>query len=290
MKRIIFIAIYTFIILSVKAQHTEDWIKLTDENKQSLYNVALIYLDSFKIQDIEYVNNGFHANQTLNYDKVIIAKQAKKTIELTKNDLKTTSEIVLNNLLDEGGATVLIEEENVAYIDSLPKDYKIVEVKSLSEKKYRTSGLNVRNSVQEREFIDEEKVKEGFRTEEEIISSNNYIKGNKIYYGVASAILLDDVKVDLKTIAIALKGSENLTVKLIAYADANEEQSEAKQIAKQRIERLTSFLMEEGVPFSKIKPVAVGNDVLENACYKNVECTFKQHQENRRIEILLLEK
>lgn len=290
MRRIIFIAITTFMFLGIKAQVNEGWIKLVDENMQPLYNVALIYLDSFKIQDIEYVNNGFYANETLKYDKIIIAKQVKTTVELSKNNLETTKEIILRNLLGNGETTLEIEEENVAYIDSLPKDYKIMEVKSISEKKYRTSGLNVRNSVQEREFIDAEKVKEGFRTDEKIVSSKNYIRGNKIYYGVASAILLDDVKEELKAIANALNGSDKYIIQLTAYADANEEQSEAKQIAKQRVERLTGFLMEEGVPFSKIKPVAVGNDVLENGCYKNTDCTFKQHQENRRVEIWFLEK
>ncbi|MCB9227910.1 MAG: OmpA family protein [Chitinophagales bacterium] len=290
MRRIIFIAIAVFMFFSIKAQVNEGWIKLMDENMQPLYNVALIYVDSSKIQDIEYVNNGFYANDAIQYDKIIITKHAKTTVELYKNDLKSTKEIVLRNLLSNEVATLEIEAENVAYIDSLPKDYKIMEVKSMSEKKYRTSGLNVRKSVEEREFINEEKVKEGFRVDSEVLNSKNYIRGNKIYYGVGSAILLDDVKQELKTIANALNGSQNIELKLTAYADANEEQNEAKQIAKQRVERLTSFFMEAGVPFNKIRPVAVGNDVLANGCYKNIDCTFKQHQENRSVEILLLEK
>ncbi|MCB0540085.1 MAG: hypothetical protein KDE33_21390, partial [Bacteroidetes bacterium] len=247
MRRIIFIAIAVFMFFSIKAQVNEGWIKLMDENMQPLYNVALIYVDSFKIQDIEYVNNGFYANDAIQYDKIIITKQAKTTVELYKNDLKSTKEIVLRNLLSNEVATLEIEAENVAYIDSLPKDYKIMEVKSMSEKKYRTSGLNVRKSVEEREFINEEKVKEGFRVDSEVLNSKNYIRGNKIYYGVGSAILLDDVKQELKTIANALNGSQNIELKLTAYADANEEQNEAKQIAKQRVERLTSFFMEAGV-------------------------------------------
>lgn len=285
MKKITLIVFGVLCCFVGKTQNEKHWINIKDENTVLLSNIHLLYIDSGKILKMETVNNGF-IMENQNFEYLIVAHNYRQTKIVVPKQLLKIDEIVLQSNSKNSTENSEIYTEEIAYIDSLPKDYKMIEVKAVNATTYRTSGLNVRKSSVEKDYVDEEKIKQNFTQEEKTTGNFNYVKNSNIYYSPQAYKLHNEAKDVLKAVATALKNGNSLSLTLTAYADTKEELNTGKEIAKKRAEEITSFLMKEGVDFGKIKVVAIGNDILQNNCHKATNCTDQQHQENRKVEMV----
>jgi outer membrane protein OmpA-like peptidoglycan-associated protein len=58
-------------------------------------------------------------------------------------------------------------------------------------------------------------------------------------------------------------------------------------ICELRADIVTSYLLKEGVSFSKLEVSLIGTNVLANDCREGVSCSDAQHQANRRVKFIL---
>lgn len=186
--------------------------------------------------------------------------------------------------------------EDIGDLSELPEGYKIIEAQPLKFKEGENTGFNVnRNAIMENTNVNVEVLKKEFNKEDvdkavyselDKFPSSYYAEGD-IYYGPGRALLTENVREVLDGIADKLNNEPLSMLRLIAYADANKEALIGDYIGKLRVEEITKYLMSKNVQFSQLNISVIGNTSLENECYKDVECSEFEHQQNRKVELIL---
>jgi outer membrane protein OmpA-like peptidoglycan-associated protein len=229
-------------------------------------------------------------------DDDFIKKNPHIPVYLKALDLKPKFDKVQDGLLKPVPNPDIMED--IGSLDNLPEGYKIIEAKPLKLEDKEQSQFNVNMSdpvektnvnveVLKREF-NKEDLEESIHSEEDKFPSSYYAEGN-IYYGSGRALLTESVREVLDDIAKKLNESPLTTLKLVAYADGEKEALIGYYIGKLRAEEITKYLIAKSVDFSKLKISVIGNTSLQNGCYKGQDCSEYEHQQNRRVDIYLLE-
>lgn len=188
--------------------------------------------------------------------------------------------------------------EDIGNLSELPEGYKILEAKPLKYKEVENNGFNVnRNAEYEYTNVNVEALKTEFNKED--IDKTVYADKDKfpscyyaegiIFYGPGKALLTNNVREVLDGIALKLNNDPFASIKLIAYADGDKEALIGDYISKLRVEEITKYLMSKGVEFSQLNISVMGNISLENECYKDVECSEFEHQQNRKVDLFFIE-
>lgn len=188
--------------------------------------------------------------------------------------------------------------ENVGDLSKLPQGYKLIEVKSLHQSEKERSGFNVqdKNNLTQAEInvnqfktaFNKESLKANISIDKEGNPSSYFLNGY-IYYGSGKVLLSDEVMQVLNAIALKINYEENVTLSIKAFADSNREIEVGTEVAKLRAEEIINYLMKQNVDFSKLHVSTTGNSVLENECYRDVECSEIEHQQNRKVELMFVE-
>ncbi len=243
-------------------------------------------------------------------------KVVKPGYKIYTQDLKYTSNSSFSNInisLEVLNAQPVFEEmassvdkkplnqdimEDIGNLEDMPEGTRIIEAVPLKFNEIKHTGFNVQTNrdAEIQRYVDVETFKENYNKEtliqkmysdKERLPSSYYIESN-IYYGSGKALLTGKVRDMLSNLAVKLKNEPNTSLKLVAYADCERETKVGDMIAKIRAEEITKHLMSEGVRFEQLIINIIGNQKLENGCYEGVECDEFQHQDNRRVDMFLV--
>lgn len=118
----------------------------------------------------------------------------------------------------------------------------------------------------------------------EILTINEPIRLNNIYYDFAKWNIKEDAESDLEVLADLLFEYEDMEIELSSHTDSRGSDPANQRLSQRRAESAKQWLVDQGIDGNRISPVGYGEKVILNGCVDGVKCTEDQHQLNRRTE------
>ena len=123
----------------------------------------------------------------------------------------------------------------------------------------------------------------------EIVTINQAIRLDNIYYDFDDDKILMDAEKDLNTLLGLLNQYPDMVIELSSHTDAQGISSYNKKLSARRAESAKRWLLEKGVIDDRIQAVGYGEEVILNHCVNGKKCTDDEHRVNRRTEFKILE-
>ncbi|MBK8701540.1 MAG: OmpA family protein [Saprospiraceae bacterium] len=126
------------------------------------------------------------------------------------------------------------------------------------------------------------------KDEVEIVTINQPIRLNNIYYDYDKADILPDAEQDLNTLLDLLEDYPDMVIEMSSHTDARGDDSYNQKLSQRRAESARNWLVSKGVNKERVKPVGYGEKVILNQCTNKVRCTDAEHRINRRTEFKII--
>lgn len=108
-----------------------------------------------------------------------------------------------------------------------------------------------------------------------------------IYYDSGSWELRKDSIPGLDRIVIFLKDNPEIDVELGAHTDSMGDGDNNMVLSQKRAQSAVDYLVEKGISKDRITAKGYGETRIKNHCKDNVRCSIREHQVNRRTELLV---
>ena len=123
----------------------------------------------------------------------------------------------------------------------------------------------------------------------EIVTINEPIRLNNIYYDFDDDKILPDAEKDLRVLYDLLKEHKDMVIELSSHTDARGNDSYNQNLSERRAISAKRWLVNKGVDPERVQAVGYGEEFILNECENGVRCTDEQHRFNRRTEFKILE-
>lgn len=123
----------------------------------------------------------------------------------------------------------------------------------------------------------------------QVITKNESIRLNNIYYDFDKSNILPDAEKDLLYLKEIMDQYPSLIIELSSHTDAQGKDGYNKRLSQRRANSAARWLIRQGVDKDRIKPVGYGEKFILNQCVNGVECTDDEHRFNRRTEFKMLD-
>ncbi|MEM6697546.1 MAG: OmpA family protein, partial [Bacteroidota bacterium] len=110
-----------------------------------------------------------------------------------------------------------------------------------------------------------------------------------IYYNFNDCDLRPDAMGDLNLVKRMLEAYPDMRVELVSHTDSRGSSSYNQRLSECRSEKAVDYLVEMGVSRDQVTPVGMGERNPRNRCTNGRKCSERDHQENRRTEILVVD-
>jgi peptidoglycan-associated lipoprotein len=124
--------------------------------------------------------------------------------------------------------------------------------------------------------------------ETEIVSINQPIRLNNIYYDFDDTKILSDAERDLNVLYDLMEEYPDMVIELSSHTDSRGTTPYNKDLSQRRANSAKEWLVREGIASERIQPVGYGESKLVNGCSNGVRCTEEEHQLNRRTEFKII--
>ncbi|MBR2623851.1 MAG: OmpA family protein, partial [Paludibacteraceae bacterium] len=95
---------------------------------------------------------------------------------------------------------------------------------------------------------------------------------------------------ELEKIVAFLKTNPDLKIELGSHTDSRGNDDYNMRLSERRAKSVVDYIISRGISPERIVSKGYGETRLVNDCGNGVKCTEEEHQQNRRTEILILEK
>ncbi len=126
------------------------------------------------------------------------------------------------------------------------------------------------------------------KSDVEIITINEPIRLNNIYYDFDKANILPDAEKDLEVLLDLLLEYDDMTIELSSHTDSQGKAPYNQRLSQRRANSAKKWLVEEGIESKRIKAVGYGESVILNHCTDGKRCSDEEHRLNRRTEFKIL--
>ncbi len=165
------------------------------------------------------------------------------------------------------------------------KSYKVI----VSRDGYKTGTIKFNTAGIFDDFTVEKKiVLEKAEPEVEIITINQPIRLNNIYYDFDDDKILPDAEEDLDKILDLMNEYPDMVIELSSHTDARGKTKYNQKLSQRRAESAKRYLIENGISADRIKAVGYGESMILNRCKNGVDCTDEEHRFNRRTEFKII--
>lgn len=120
------------------------------------------------------------------------------------------------------------------------------------------------------------------------IKKNTVIKIPNIYFDFDKATLRPESFNVLAQIIQFLNDNPTIRVELSAHTDARGNDAYNMKLSQKRAESTVRYLVEHGIPASRLVPKGYGETKIQNQCKNGVKCSEEEHEFNRRVEMKVL--
>lgn len=122
-----------------------------------------------------------------------------------------------------------------------------------------------------------------------VVTINEPIRLNSIYYDFNDDKILPDAEPDLQYLADIMKQYPDIKIELSSHTDARGNDDYNQKLSQRRAESARRWLAERsGIVADRIMAVGYGEKQLLNQCQNGVECTEDEHRFNRRTEFKII--
>lgn len=125
--------------------------------------------------------------------------------------------------------------------------------------------------------------------ETEIITINEPIRMNNIYYDYDDDKILPDAEGDLNNLYDLMQDYPNMVIELSSHTDARGDDAYNIDLSQRRANNAKQWLVRKGIDPERILAKGYGESKILNKCKNNVECTEEEHRKNRRTEFKIIE-
>ncbi|WP_235296711.1 OmpA family protein [Portibacter marinus] len=123
----------------------------------------------------------------------------------------------------------------------------------------------------------------------EIVTINQAIRLDNIYYDLDDDKILPDAEKDLQVLYDLLEKYPDMVIELSSHTDAQGVASYNQKLSQRRAESAKNWLVDRGVEAERIQTVGYGESQILNRCVNGVRCPDEEHRVNRRTEFKILE-
>lgn len=131
-------------------------------------------------------------------------------------------------------------------------------------------------------------VKEEPKVDVEIVTINEPIRMNNIYYDYDDDKILSDAEVDLRLIESLLQDYPDMVIELSSHTDSRGRKRYNEKLSQRRAESAKNWLVNRGVNPNRIVAKGYGEERILNHCADGVLCSDDQHRVNRRTEFKII--
>ena len=121
-----------------------------------------------------------------------------------------------------------------------------------------------------------------------IITINEPIRLNNIYYDFDDDKILKESESDLEVLVGLMKQYKDLVIELSSHTDAQGSDEYNKDLSLRRAKSAKRWMIKKGISSKRIKAVGYGEEKILNECTNGVECSDQEHRFNRRTEFKIL--
>jgi len=131
-------------------------------------------------------------------------------------------------------------------------------------------------------------VEEEPETTTEIVTINETIRLNNIYYDFDDDKILLDSEKDLNLLLGLMNQYSDMVIELSSHTDAQGVGRYNEKLSQRRADSAKNWLVEKGITEDRIKPVGYGESQILNHCKNGVRCDDDEHRFNRRTEFKII--
>lgn len=110
------------------------------------------------------------------------------------------------------------------------------------------------------------------------------LKLKNVRFDVGSAAIRTEAAQDLDELASIMLEYPTLKIALSAHTDARGGKDANLKLSERRAASVKDYLIKKGIDRARIESKGYGENQLLNGCADGVNCSYVQHQENRRVE------
>ncbi len=125
--------------------------------------------------------------------------------------------------------------------------------------------------------------------EVEIITINEPIRLNNIYFDYNDDKILKDAEQDLMKIYGLMIDYPDMVIELSSHTDARGSDAYNLKLSQRRAESTKRFLVNKGIEAKRIQAVGYGETQILNQCLNDITCSEEDHQYNRRSEFKIIQ-
>jgi len=126
------------------------------------------------------------------------------------------------------------------------------------------------------------------KPEIEVISTNQPIRLNSIYYDYNDAKILKASKPDLDYLNELMIQYPTMVIELSSHTDSRGNDEFNQKLSQRRAESAKNYLVDKGIDTARIQAVGYGETMLLNKCVNDAKCTEEEHRFNRRTEFKII--
>lgn len=110
-----------------------------------------------------------------------------------------------------------------------------------------------------------------------------------IYYDYNSAVIRPDAALELDKVITLLKANPVLLMELGSHTDSKGQKRDNRKLSQARADAALAYIVKNGeIAFERLSAKGYGESQIVNRCVDDVDCTDKEHQENRRTELKII--
>ena len=117
------------------------------------------------------------------------------------------------------------------------------------------------------------------------IALNKTIELKNIYYDYDQSYIREDASKELDKVVAVLKDNPGISVELGSHTDSRGKDSYNMQLSDRRAAAAVAYLVDNGIDAIKLTSRGYGETQLVNRCRNGVQCSDKEHQQNRRTQL-----
>lgn len=110
-----------------------------------------------------------------------------------------------------------------------------------------------------------------------------------IYFDFDKSNIRQDAQVELEKVLAVLDQYPNIRLEIRSHTDSRGNDAYNKGLSQRRATSTLKYLVENGIPESRLQAVGFGESRLVNNCSNGVPCSSEEHQKNRRSEFIIID-
>lgn len=125
-------------------------------------------------------------------------------------------------------------------------------------------------------------------SETRVITINEPIRLNNIYYDFDDDQILPEAEKDLNTLLDLMDTYPDMVIELSSHTDSRGNDRYNERLSQRRAQSAVDWLIDRGIDPDRLQAVGYGERRILNKCTNGVPCTEEEHRFNRRTEFKII--